>query len=35
MPPRYKYYLENLNRCTPRFKETDLVDESKLRDKSL
>lgn len=35
MPPRYKYYLENLNRCTPRFKENDLIDESKLRDKAM
>lgn len=35
MPPGPAYYLENINRCTPKFRDTDLIDESKLRDKAL
>lgn len=35
VPPRYIYYLENLNRCTPKFKKEDMIDETQLRDKSM
>ena len=33
VPPRYYYYMENINRNCPKFKDEDLVDESVLRDK--
>jgi len=35
MPPAPVYYIENINRCTPKFQETDEIDESALRDKAL
>lgn len=34
MPPGDCYYLENLNRCTPQFRDKDEIDESALRDKA-
>lgn len=33
VPPRYYYYLENLNRNVPQFKEKDEIDETVLRDR--
>jgi len=34
-PPGIVYYMENINRCTPKFQTKDEIDESALRDKSL
>lgn len=35
MPPAPVYWLENINRCTPKFAEHDEIDETVLRDRSL
>jgi hypothetical protein len=33
VPPRYAYYIENLNRNVPKFQEKDEIDETVLRDR--